>query len=76
MGCSNFYFIFRAATTVSATRDAATSILQHDAGPEAVELANKSGEAAGNVGKAAGDLTLVRWFFAHPNPWRTDPELI
>ncbi|KAF8599494.1 hypothetical protein BDV93DRAFT_526023 [Ceratobasidium sp. AG-I] len=48
-----------AATTVSATRDAATSILQHDAGPEAVELANKSGEAIGNVGKATEDLALA-----------------
>lgn len=48
-----------ASTAVSASRDAATSILQHDAGPEAVELANKSGEAAGNVGKATGDVMLA-----------------
>ncbi|KAG8687122.1 hypothetical protein FRC08_012149 [Ceratobasidium sp. 394] len=33
-----------AATAVNATRDAATSVLEYDAGPEAVELASKGGE--------------------------------
>jgi hypothetical protein len=61
MGCND-----SAATAVGATRDAATSVLQHDAGPEAVELANKSGEAAGNVGKAAGDAMMVSISDPHP----------
>ncbi|KAG9092339.1 hypothetical protein FS749_015808 [Ceratobasidium sp. UAMH 11750] len=34
------------AIGVNATRDAATSIVEHDAGPEAVELASKGGEDA------------------------------
>jgi len=48
-----------AATAVGATRDAATSVLQHDAGSEAVELVTKSGEAVDNVGKASGDVLLA-----------------
>ncbi|CAE6530525.1 unnamed protein product [Rhizoctonia solani] len=40
----------------SATREAATSVLEHDAGPEAVELASKGGEAAGNLTQATGDV--------------------
>ncbi|KAG8705737.1 hypothetical protein FRC08_001488 [Ceratobasidium sp. 394] len=48
-----------AATAVNATRDAATSVLEHDAGPEAVELASKGGEATSNVGKAVGDTALA-----------------
>ncbi|CAE6493875.1 unnamed protein product [Rhizoctonia solani] len=40
----------------SATREAATSVLEHDAGPEAVELASKGGEAAGNLTGATGDV--------------------
>jgi hypothetical protein len=48
-----------ASTVTSATRDAATLVLEHDVGPEAVELAEKSGEAAGNVTKATGDVFLV-----------------
>ncbi|CAE6449976.1 unnamed protein product, partial [Rhizoctonia solani] len=43
----------------SATREAATSVLEHDAGPEAVELANKGGEAAGNLTQATGDALLA-----------------
>ncbi|CAE6486177.1 unnamed protein product [Rhizoctonia solani] len=39
----------------SATREAAASVLEHDAGPEAVELANKGGEAAGNLVQATGE---------------------
>ncbi|QRV82800.1 Senescence domain-containing protein [Ceratobasidium sp. AG-Ba] len=48
-----------AATAVGATRDAATSVLQHDAGPEAVELANKGGQATANLGQATADVTLA-----------------
>ncbi|KAG9078105.1 hypothetical protein FRC06_008533, partial [Ceratobasidium sp. 370] len=48
-----------AATAVNATRDAATSVLEHDAGPEAVELMSKSGEATSNVSKAVGDTLLA-----------------
>ncbi|KAJ1300371.1 hypothetical protein OPQ81_005190 [Rhizoctonia solani] len=40
----------------SATREAATSVLEHEAGPEAVELANKGGEATGNLTQATGDV--------------------
>ncbi|KAG8726242.1 hypothetical protein FRC11_000520, partial [Ceratobasidium sp. 423] len=43
----------------SATREAATSVLEHDAGPEAVELANKSGEAASNLTQATRDSLLA-----------------
>ncbi|CAE6455323.1 unnamed protein product [Rhizoctonia solani] len=43
----------------SATREAATSVLEHDAGPEAVELANKGGETAGNLTQATGDALLA-----------------
>ncbi|CCO36248.1 hypothetical protein BN14_10379 [Rhizoctonia solani AG-1 IB] len=43
----------------SATREAATSVVEHDAGPEAVELANKGGEAAGNLTQATGDVLLA-----------------
>ncbi|CAE6537354.1 unnamed protein product [Rhizoctonia solani] len=43
----------------SATREAATSVLEHDAGPEAVELASKGGEAASNLTHATGDALLA-----------------
>ncbi|KAF8748957.1 Senescence-associated protein [Rhizoctonia solani] len=43
----------------SAAREAATSVLEHDAGPEAVELANKGGQAAGNLTQATGDALLA-----------------
>ncbi|CAE7160728.1 unnamed protein product [Rhizoctonia solani] len=43
----------------SATREAATSVLEHDVGPEAVELANKGGEAAGNLTQASADVLIA-----------------
>ncbi|CAE6394973.1 unnamed protein product [Rhizoctonia solani] len=43
----------------SATREAATTVLEHDVGPEAVELANKGGEAAGNLSQATGDVLIA-----------------
>ncbi|KAG8771971.1 hypothetical protein FRC12_003309 [Ceratobasidium sp. 428] len=48
-----------AANAVNAARDAAPAVLEHDAGPEAVELAGKGGEATANLGKAAGEAALA-----------------
>ncbi|KAH7335721.1 hypothetical protein B0J17DRAFT_719334 [Rhizoctonia solani] len=43
----------------SAMREAATSVLEQNVGPEAVELANKGGEAAGNLVEATGDALIA-----------------
>ncbi|CCO36464.1 hypothetical protein BN14_10599 [Rhizoctonia solani AG-1 IB] len=51
--------LVRTSEVTSATREAATSVLEHDTGAEAVELADKGGEAAGNLTQATGDALLA-----------------